>query len=424
MMDSKLPEPNKFKIYYIQANTVNYQDNASRQRLVFVLAGALDRINPVRMRIIETHLRKVSGDTQLIVTDIEAQSIKLKASFSSLEKLQKLFIAGKLLEVLGIPIENVYLSDETKQECDRDNQDNLESSLSLVRDILENGAFGKDLTNADLKSVNLTGADLGGCDLSGANLEKANLEAANLFYVNLKGTIIDSHTKLDRKWLLVWQIVNQQVDKKLIGVDLSCSYLVNAKLNGANLHNTNFSDANLEGINLECANLTNTNLANTNLESALLKKANLSNANLSNTDLSYADLSGSCIKAANLINADLSNANLSSANLQRAKLNGANLIRANFTDANLKGASLIKTYLSGANLIRVDFRGANLSNAHLDAACLISADLRNANLRNAFLDAANFKGANVENTCFGNNPGISQQIKDDLIRRGAIFGNW
>ncbi|MGB6299506.1 MAG: pentapeptide repeat-containing protein [Rivularia sp. (in: cyanobacteria)] len=52
---------------------------------------------------------------------------------------------------------------------------------------------------------------------------------------------------------------------------------------------------------------------------------------------------------------------------------------------------------------------------------MISADLRSANLRNTFLDAANLKGANVENTSFGNNPGISQQVKDDLIRRGAIF---
>ncbi|MGB6299983.1 MAG: pentapeptide repeat-containing protein [Rivularia sp. (in: cyanobacteria)] len=52
---------------------------------------------------------------------------------------------------------------------------------------------------------------------------------------------------------------------------------------------------------------------------------------------------------------------------------------------------------------------------------MISADLRSANLRNTFLDAANLKGANVENTSFGNNPGISPQVKDDLIRRGAIF---
>lgn len=440
MMDSKLPDRNDLETNggnyseplesnSIQVDTVNTPEqdgsdvNKISQQLVFVLSGSVHEINPVRLRIIETHLRKISGDTQLTVTDIEQGSITLNGSLSSLEKLQELFTQGKLLEVLGIPIEYVYfLSDENNNECDRDNQDNQESSL--VRDILENGAFGKDLTNADLKGANLAGADLSGSDLSGANLEKANLEGANLFYVNLGHTIIDSDTKLDDKWLLVWKIVNQQADKMLVAVDLSCTFLVNANLNSANLQNTNLSDANFEGVNLEKANLENANLTNTNLQGADLKNANLSNANLSKADLSYADLSGANIKGASLINANLSNANLSSANLIRAKLNGANLIRANFTDAVLKGANLIKTSLSDTNLIRADLRGANLTNAHLNAACLISADLRSANLRNALLDAANFTGAKVENTCFGNNPGISQQIKDDLAQRGAIFGRY
>ena len=429
MADSKLPDRNDFETnggnysqpiesYYIQAATVNTLLMSDRQQLIFVLSGTLHQINAVRRRIIETHLRKISEDTQLIVTSIEAGNIKIKGSLLSLEKLQELFAEGKLLEVLGIPIEYIYfLSENTK---DKDNQDNQESSL--VRDILVNGAFGKDLTNADLKKANLVGAELSGCDLSGANLEKANLEGANLFYVNLSSTIIDSYTKLDDKWLLVWQIVNQQIDQpKLIGVDLSCTYLVNANLFGANLRDANLSDAILEGVNLSNSNLERANLTNTNFEAANLTNTNLSNANLTNADLNYADLSGSYIKGANLINADLSNANVSSANLSDAILNNANLIRANFTDANLKGSNLIKAYLSGANLVRADLRGANLSNAHLDAAYLISADLRGANLRNTFLDAANFKGAKVENTCFGNNPGISQQVKDDLMRRGAIF---
>ncbi|MGB3636665.1 MAG: pentapeptide repeat-containing protein [Rivularia sp. (in: cyanobacteria)] len=427
MTDSKLPEQNNFKTDIGKSNepieSYSSQHKSDRQELVFVLGGSVHEINPVRQRIIETHLHKISGYTQLIVTDIEEEKTKLKVkgSLLSLEKLQKLFVEGKLLEILGIPIEYIYfLRHNTKDKYNQDDGDNLESSL--VRDILENGAFGKDLTNADLKKANLAGADLNGCDLSGANLEKANLEGANLFYVNLNRTIIDSHTKLDDKWLLVWQIVNQQVEKHLlIGANLSCTYLVNANLFGANLRDTNFSDAILEGVNLESANLERANLTNSNLEGANLVNANLSNANLTNADLSYSDLSGGNIKGANLINADLSNANVSSANLSHAILNHANLIRANFTDANLESTNLIKAYLSGANLIRANLRRAKLSNAHLDAAYLISADLRGANLSNAFLDAANFKGAKVENTRFGNNPGISQLFKDDLIRRGGIF---
>lgn len=212
-MDSNLPEQNDFEpnggndcepieSYYIQADSLK---NAVQEQLVFVLAGSVHEINPVRLRIIETHLRKISGDTHLTVTDIEAGSIKLNGSTLSLEKLQELFAEGKLLEVLGIPIEYVYfLSDGTKDD----------EKSCLVRDILENGAFGKDFTNIDFKRANLAGADLSSSDLNGANLEGTNLEGANLLYVNLTETTIDAKTKLDDKWFLVWKIVNQQVEKK------------------------------------------------------------------------------------------------------------------------------------------------------------------------------------------------------------------
>lgn len=421
MMDSNLPEQKDFEAnggngcepiesYYIQDDSVK---NAVQEQLVFVLAGSVHEINPVRLRIIETHLRKISGYTRITVTDIQAGSIKIKGSLLYLEKLQDLFAEGKLLEVLGIPIQDIYfLSDRTK--------DNEKSCL--VRDILENGAFGKDLTNVDFKRANLAGADLSSSDLNGANLEGTNLEGANLLYVNLLNTTIDAKTKLDDKWLLVWKIVNGLVEKKkLTGADFTFTYLVNADFSGAIVCNANFENANLEGINFSGANLRGVNFSDTNLEGADFSGANLSNANLTNADLSYANLTEADLRCANLINSDLSNANVSNANLCDAILNNANLIRANFSDAQLRGTNLIKTYLSGANLIRADLRRANLKNAHLDAAYLISADLRGANLNNAFLDAANFKGANVENTRFGNNPGISQQIKDDLIRRGAVF---
>ncbi|MEO0843651.1 MAG: pentapeptide repeat-containing protein, partial [Cyanobacteria bacterium J06643_5] len=217
-MDSKLPKNQDFETHggnycepnqssYIQdnsVNTFNHDDNdvskIAQEQLVFVLSGSVHEINPVRLRIIQTHLHKISGDTKLTVSVIEQGSIKIEGSILSLEKLQELFKEGMLLEILGIPIEYVYFlnNDESKQE----NQENQESSL--VRDILENGAFGKDLTGSDLKGVNLRNADLSGSDLSGANLEGANLEGANLLYANLKGTIIDSTTKLDDKWLIVW----------------------------------------------------------------------------------------------------------------------------------------------------------------------------------------------------------------------------
>ncbi|MHC5721794.1 MAG: pentapeptide repeat-containing protein, partial [Nostoc sp.] len=59
---------------------------------------------------------------------------------------------------------------------------------------------------------------------------------------------------------------------------------------------------------------------------------------------------------------------------------------------------------------------ADLSNTRL-----INTNLSGANLRDANLVHADLSDANVEKARFGNNQGISEKIKDDLIRRGAIF---
>ena len=167
MTDSKLPDQNNFKTDIGKSNepieSNSSQHKGSRQQLVFVLGGSVHEINSVRQRRIETYLRKICGDTQLIVTDIEAERITLKGSLLSLEKLQELFVEGKLLKLLGIPIEYIYfLRHNTKDKYNQSDLNNQE--FSLVQDIRENGAFGKDLTNADLKKANLAGADLNGCD--------------------------------------------------------------------------------------------------------------------------------------------------------------------------------------------------------------------------------------------------------------------
>ena len=78
---------------------------------------------------------------------------------------------------------------------------------------------------------------------------------------------------------------------------------------------------------------------------------------------------------------------------------------------NLSGVDLSDADLSGANL-----RGADLSGANLRGADLSDADLRDADLRDADLS-----DANVKNARSGNNLGISEPMKRDLIQRGAIF---
>ena len=188
--------------------------------------------------------------------------------------------------------------------------------------------------------------------------------------------------------------------------------LKNADFSGANLSGVNLKDADLSG-----ANLNNTNLSSADLHNASLWNANLRGANLEGADLNGADLSGTKLisanlKDSNLYNADLIIANLSSANLSSANLSFAKLISAKLFSANLEGAKLFSANLEGAKI-----RGK---------ANLINVDLRNANLSRANLEGANLEGANligtiVDQARFGNNLGIDDQLRQDLIKRGAIF---
>ncbi|NEQ13805.1 MAG: pentapeptide repeat-containing protein [Moorea sp. SIO3E2] len=133
-------------------------------------------------------------------------------------------------------------------------------------------------------------------------------------------------------------------------------------------------------------------------------------------DLNGVDLSDADLSDANLIGADLSEADLSSADLIRANLKDANLIFADLTEADLSEADLSEAYLSGAYL-----SSANLSHAYLRGAYLIYADLSDAYLIYADLSDAKLSRAIVNKSRFGNNLGIDESMKLDLIKREAIF---
>ena len=233
--------------------------------------------------------------------------------------------------------------------------------------------------------------------------------------------------KLDDKWRLVREIVNQPVkDRNLSGADLS-----DADLSDADLSDADLSDADLSGADLSGADLIDAYLIGADLSGADLSGANLSGANLSGAYLIGANLSDAYLSGAYLIGANLSGANLSGAYLRRANLSGANLSSANLSSANLssanlRGANLIDADLSSANLIDADLSGANLIDADLSGAYLIDANLRGAylggaDLRRAYLGGADLSDAIVVNAFFGESRGLTEDTKRDLERRGAIF---
>jgi uncharacterized protein YjbI with pentapeptide repeats len=169
-------------------------------------------------------------------------------------------------------------------------------------------------------------------------------------------------------------------------------------------------------------------LQQVDLSGAFLSGADLRGAILSGAILSGAILSWAILRGANLIGADLRGAILIKANLIGANLSGANLsvaiLRgANLSDADLSGANLIGANLSGAILREANLSGAILREANLSVAILIKANLRGAILSGANLWIADLSGAEVENAIFINATAITPEQKQDLIRRGAIFGD-
>jgi uncharacterized protein YjbI with pentapeptide repeats len=219
---------------------------------------------------------------------------------------------------------------------------------------------------------------------------------------------------VNNKWEVVQEILRKpKGNRNLQDIDLSEVNLSFANLSFANLSFANLSDADLGDANLRGANLVEVNLSQTNLSSAYLSQANLRGANLSDADFSRAYLV---------------EANLSSAYLSQANLRGANLFRADLNEAYLVETNLSSAYLSSANLRGANLRGANLSSADLNEAYLGETNLRGANLSSANLGGADFRGSdlistNVLDAYFGEGLGLSDEEKQDLARRGAIFGD-
>ncbi|MBE8989069.1 pentapeptide repeat-containing protein, partial [Nostoc sp. LEGE 12450] len=318
-----------------------------------------------------------------------------------------------------------------------------------------------NLSDANLSYANLSYANLSAANLSDANLSDTNLSDTNLSYANLRHAVIDEATRIDNKWRLVWEIVNQPFkgrnlsaanlsdanlsdanlsDANLSAAYMSAAYMSAAYMSGANLSDAYMSDADLSGADLSGADLSGADLSRADLSRADLSRANLSGANLSRAvideatridnkwrlvweivnqpsegrNLSGADLSGANLSGANLSGANLSGANLSGDNLSGANLSGADLSDADLSDANLnravidkatridnkwrlvweivnqpsEGRNLSDAKLSGANLSRAKLSGANLSRAKLSGANLSDANLSDANLRRAVIDEA------------------------------------
>ncbi len=139
----------------------------------------------------------------------------------------------------------------------------------------------------------------------------------------------------------------------------------------------------------------------------LIKLANLDAKN---------DLAGGNFVAAELSGIDFNGVNLSYANFRGANLTDADLSESNLSHSKLNGADLSGAYLEKANLSYTNLRNSSLALANLIEANLTGANLVGVNLSNASLN-----GAVVKEAVFGNNQGISEEMKQLILEGGGIF---
>jgi uncharacterized protein YjbI with pentapeptide repeats len=350
------------------------QTQQSNKVLELVIEVGIDDLTPEKIDKINNLIQKIARDNTIKPIMKLKGSIRLflEGSEDGLQRLADLHQSGELQALL-----NELKSDDIPEIIVKKAEFTTDAKVIEKAELIKAIREGT-IDETTLRFVDLSGAILIEADLSWANLSEADLSGANL-----------------RR-----------------------AYLSEADLSEAILWTAKLSWAHLWGADLSGANLSEADLSEADLSEADLSEAILRGANLSEADLSWANLRGAKLIQANLRGANLSNAILWTAKLSWAYLWGANLSGANLSEADLSGANLSEADLSGANL-----RGANLSGADLWGANLIEADLRGAFLSEANLSEAILSGAKVENAIFIGATGITPEQKQDLIRRGAIFGD-
>jgi uncharacterized protein YjbI with pentapeptide repeats len=138
------------------------------------------------------------------------------------------------------------------------------------------------------------------------------------------------------------------------------------------------------------------------------------------------------LRRANLEEATIHSADWRNANLEEAIINGADLSTTLLEGATINEATqldakwhlvweIVNQGAEGRDLTDADLSRADLTMVNLQRARLVRANLRHSKLLSANFIDADLSSASVKNALFGNNSGISEETKLDLIRRGAIF---
>lgn len=210
--------------------------------------------------------------------------------------------------------------------------------------------------------------------------------------------------------LTVDQLLDRyQLEKIFDSYDTQKSLLINCKnerIKNYNLRGKDFSGQVFRGINLSGADLREANLSYIDLSYADLRRTKLSYANLSHANLNYANLSL----------ADMNSSWLVHSNLRKTCLNEADLTNSQCFNATFNDANLTNVNLTNANLTNANLCGSKLTHSILKDTILTNVDFTNINLHKVFLITQELRGAK-----FGNNLGICQRKRWEIIKDGGCF---
>jgi|GEM_PF-831847 len=352
--------------------------------------------------------RKSNQDTRSRVIDLSFCDIRgsdLKNAKLNSADLRGANLSGANLQNADLSCANLEGVNLTLAVINNANLEKTKLNNALLNSAYLNNAKLQytDLTNAQFKSANLQGAKLNHSTLYfaclvNAKLQGADLSQANFNLTDMKGSIIDSKTKIDRKWKLVHDI-NTKVakDKQLDGMDFSGAVLTFANFEGASLKNAIFNGADLSGANfknacLEGASFLKTNIR-TKLDGAYFGGANLNGAIFKEVSLRCTNFTG-VSQITNLIEITFEEVYFADTEFQNVLLKKAKFIRAIFQGVNFHLADLSEAEFDNCSYERVEFEQANLDKT------MFTGSLNGADFRNSNFQKANFKNADTTSAQF------------------------
>lgn len=237
-----------------------------------------------------------------------------------------------------------------------------------LRDSLSRPAESKpiDLRGACLRSADLSGLDLSDRDLTGADLSGANLSETNLSRSILREAVL-VEARLDGSELL---------GADLVGANLTACRAQAAGFGGADLSGANLSDARLGESTFTRCKLVGAELQCADLHDARILGADLSGADLNRAVLRGAELSGSCVDRAIFRGCDLRAAQLS----DLVGFEAADWIGVDLRDVDLRGALGLRRFVMDENYLH-EFRTRSRSSSLLYTIWWATSDCGRSFLR-------------------------------------------